>query len=330
MNISFNLHNVSYTFSYDTSNNVLRDVSNNVLRDVSNDALDNVSDDELHDVLFDILNDVLHEVLPNNTNNVLHDVSNNVLHDVSNGVLTFDDNLLEIISAYYIIIPGLSRNHISDIVTELSINTNYDCNDIIRHMRYQATNNAQILHNINVYENDMRSIGNRNAQFIAEINEDGDVVDAPVNIAIFEEQNLDRVRNAQFEHMMRINENNLNRINHLMENTTIMHQGETYNIVGRVAGEHTLIDNDYKDLTEKIKEQCECTICCEDYEDDDRVIILPCDHIFHNNCIIPWIQNSSTKCPICHAEILRNGVLGENGELRYESEAEDEAEDDNE
>jgi hypothetical protein len=41
----------------------------------------------------------------------------------------------------------------------------------------------------------------------------------------------------------------------------------------------------------------------ERFENDD-VIKTKCDHIFHRDCIKPWLCNESVKCPICREEII--------------------------
>jgi hypothetical protein len=47
----------------------------------------------------------------------------------------------------------------------------------------------------------------------------------------------------------------------------------------------------------------ECTICLEKYSEDDVILQLPrCIHIYHNNCIRPWLLENSIKCPVCRTE----------------------------
>lgn len=52
-----------------------------------------------------------------------------------------------------------------------------------------------------------------------------------------------------------------------------------------------------------------CVICQESYQVDDAVRRLPCKHIFHANCIFPWIPLNLT-CPICR-DVIFKAELGE-------------------
>jgi len=49
----------------------------------------------------------------------------------------------------------------------------------------------------------------------------------------------------------------------------------------------------------------ECPICYERYQDDDDVRIMDCpgDHAFHKKCIDKWLLKS-TKCPQCNLSIF--------------------------
>ena len=46
----------------------------------------------------------------------------------------------------------------------------------------------------------------------------------------------------------------------------------------------------------------ECSICQENFVIDQDIKTLPCFHIFHPDCIDPWLGNHST-CPICRLEM---------------------------
>ena len=41
-----------------------------------------------------------------------------------------------------------------------------------------------------------------------------------------------------------------------------------------------------------------CTICFEEYNENHEYRILPCQHVFHYECIFTWlIENGKKKCP---------------------------------
>ncbi|KAF4090776.1 hypothetical protein AMELA_G00054990 [Ameiurus melas] len=47
-----------------------------------------------------------------------------------------------------------------------------------------------------------------------------------------------------------------------------------------------------------------CAVCIEGYKANDVVRILPCRHVFHKNCVDPWLQDHRT-CPMCKMNILK-------------------------
>lgn len=46
-----------------------------------------------------------------------------------------------------------------------------------------------------------------------------------------------------------------------------------------------------------------CSVCWENFQLEEMVSRLPCDHIFHSTCIEPWLQLHAT-CPICRRSLL--------------------------
>lgn len=51
------------------------------------------------------------------------------------------------------------------------------------------------------------------------------------------------------------------------------------------------------------KSALECAVCLCEFEDDEKLRLLPkCDHVFHPDCIDAWLA-SHTTCPVCRADL---------------------------
>lgn len=46
-----------------------------------------------------------------------------------------------------------------------------------------------------------------------------------------------------------------------------------------------------------------CSICLENYDQDNRCLLLPCDHLFHVICSANWIRVKES-CPLCRDRIF--------------------------
>ncbi|XP_022775834.1 RING finger protein 44 isoform X2 [Durio zibethinus] len=61
-------------------------------------------------------------------------------------------------------------------------------------------------------------------------------------------------------------------------------------------------DQNRSNYNEREKEKDEdgkrCAICLEDFEPREQVMLTPCDHMFHEECILPWVK-SHGQCPVC-------------------------------
>lgn len=49
---------------------------------------------------------------------------------------------------------------------------------------------------------------------------------------------------------------------------------------------------------EQVSKNLQCSVCMEDFILEESVRQLPCSHLYHNDCIIPWLEMHGT-CPIC-------------------------------
>lgn len=57
------------------------------------------------------------------------------------------------------------------------------------------------------------------------------------------------------------------------------------------------------------EEAAQCYICLVEYEEGDRMRILPCHHEFHKTCIDKWLKEIHRVCPLCRRDICRSDEL---------------------
>lgn len=81
----------------------------------------------------------------------------------------------------------------------------------------------------------------------------------------------------------------------------------------------TIDDDDDIDVlkqgTQEQEEEPLCSICLCEYEKGDRLVSLPCGHVFHEECITSWTDHN-TRCPLCNADLEKEQsetvITGEN------------------
>ena len=45
-----------------------------------------------------------------------------------------------------------------------------------------------------------------------------------------------------------------------------------------------------------------CTVCVEEIKMLTKGMFMPCGHIFHPDCLKPWLEQNNT-CPVCRYEL---------------------------
>lgn len=54
----------------------------------------------------------------------------------------------------------------------------------------------------------------------------------------------------------------------------------------------------YREHSESRWSPGSCSVCAEDFVESENVRILPCRHIYHKQCIDPWLLNFAGTCPL--------------------------------
>ncbi|KAE8691338.1 hypothetical protein F3Y22_tig00110890pilonHSYRG00939 [Hibiscus syriacus] len=51
----------------------------------------------------------------------------------------------------------------------------------------------------------------------------------------------------------------------------------------------------------------QCRICLSEYEEEEKIRVLPCQHEFHMSCVDKWLKEIQGVCPLCRGDV-RLGV----------------------
>jgi hypothetical protein len=97
--------------------------------------------------------------------------------------------------------------------------------------------------------------------------------------------------------------NNIWNSNEIQNNS--LYDEYTYkNVVTEEVYEYLKTQNiKYKDLDEvEKKENIECSISLEKFNEEDCIIKLHCGHFFHKEPILYWLYMQKNKCPLCRYE----------------------------
>lgn len=47
----------------------------------------------------------------------------------------------------------------------------------------------------------------------------------------------------------------------------------------------------------------QCYICLDDYEEGDKIRVLPCRHEYHMSCVDKWLKEIHGVCPLCRGDV---------------------------
>jgi hypothetical protein len=69
----------------------------------------------------------------------------------------------------------------------------------------------------------------------------------------------------------------------------------------------SLPEIEVEDVSKLPPEKKDCVVCLNKYETKEKVLILPCTHMFHTECIKDWFKSQNT-CPICKFKLDRSSL----------------------
>eukprot|EP01084_Bolivina_argentea_P041612 76791_1 len=51
-----------------------------------------------------------------------------------------------------------------------------------------------------------------------------------------------------------------------------------------------------------LKKDTQCSVCMENVSPGTVTLVMPCEHVFHSSCLVPWLKQHAT-CPVCRKEL---------------------------
>lgn len=113
------------------------------------------------------------------------------------------------------------------------------------------------------------------------------------------------------------NPNTPHSVSHSNDSPNVPNSHDTINtlpssshVQNQIENIHEESRNDQTGDKEHIYNQTSCPICLEDFVDGENDIReLPCLHIYHAECVDPFLRTRSSLCPMCKVSVLPPGYM---------------------
>ncbi|GFZ44738.1 hypothetical protein JCM24511_02463 [Saitozyma sp. JCM 24511] len=64
------------------------------------------------------------------------------------------------------------------------------------------------------------------------------------------------------------------------------------------------------EVREDMERDTYCSVCHDEYEDDTKIAITPCKHMYHQDCLSTWLSTPNTSsCPMCRRDLAALACL---------------------
>ena len=116
-----------------------------------------------------------------------------------------------------------------------------------------------------------------------------------IRVYAYNRPEVDENTMLNFHRSLYVPQNSLNIAHALFFNNLINSMLENYSL-------HNIDINNFQQIKakeENIKDQC--SICLCNYNRNEDMVILPCNHTYHVSCLKEWFNNNNT-CPLCKQE----------------------------
>ena len=152
-----------------------------------------------------------------------------------------------------------------------------------------------------VFNNDMQDLQNH-----LSTNVNGNLLNGLFNNTFNAGDELNNYENEEYEESQ-LNYNPLSLFNYLFYDPIEEILQESLNMQpdGLEKTDHIIkiSSSRYEILDDKIREENKsCSICILDFENEDKISITNCNHIFHTDCITEW-GKYKIECPICREKL---------------------------
>ncbi|XP_058219553.1 uncharacterized protein LOC131330074 [Rhododendron vialii] len=108
----------------------------------------------------------------------------------------------------------------------------------------------------------------------------------------------------------------LNKLKKEIYNPTPKRLAKRLSLYYRDSGDATARNSRFDEKGDEEYEE-KCAICLDDFEPKQLIFRTPCNHMFHEDCIVPWVK-SHGQCPVCRfaiCERMRQNLVPPNNNI---------------